>query len=59
LTCDHGIRLDRWCDDCERGVTFREPDPQPVKEWSRLAALACVTGLALIVLVAWGETRHG
>lgn len=54
-TCDHGIRLDRFCGDCESGFTF--PEPVITHEQSRLVVLLCVLGLALMVLLAVGVRR--
>ena len=50
-TCDHGIRLDRWCADCEQGVTF--PDDTPAESrWfaTFMLAIAAVMGLCAVAL---------
>lgn len=50
-TCDHGIRLDRFCGDCESGFTFRDtPDD---RRWSGLALALCFLALAAIVAMAF------
>ena len=49
--CDHGIRLDRFCGDCEAGFAFRDPAPD-ARDRSRTVAVLCFLAAVALVLAA-------
>ena len=53
MTCDHGIRLDRYCGDCESGFVWgdlTDASVQAVKWW--IPAVAWTAALLVVVLIA-------
>jgi hypothetical protein len=49
-TCDHGIRLDRFCGDCDAGFTFRESIDEPA--WTAVAEGLAIIGVAVVIAIA-------
>lgn len=59
--CDHGVRFDRYCGDCEAGITFADLDltdqsTHAAGLWG-LFVVICGAGLALIGGVAFVMSR--
>ncbi len=52
-TCDHGIRLDRYCGDCEIAFDVWEEQLRTDRRRSGLIALVAFALLAGLVLAAW------
>ncbi len=55
MNCDHGIRLDTWCADCEEGFVFR--DEVIERRRSGLIAAGCVLLLAVMLILAFAAGR--
>ena len=64
--CDHGIRLDRYCGDCEAGVTFSQEGADltdgathAVGVYLAVAGVLLALALPLLVLFAVMATWKG